>query len=181
VGAAAQFNPAFNAHVESVLNAETKNDVTVGLREILTRKDVKPEEMTMIIKLAKDKADSLNGVLEPQGTKPGSAFDKIAAGLKSLFSWQKKAGHKGSDVASHYLTQVQNGTDPSEAVDKAMKQAILQSHPNVVLWNDFPNMVVGDDSNIRLIFPKETKIYPNRIYNPETQKFELNPEVSHNE
>jgi len=114
---------------------------------------------------------------QKENTGDGSYTPKqnvVDAAIHSISQWGEQTGIKIGSAFTNFFQGIKDGKHPQQAHDDAIKQAIIEGHPEAAMQKEPPNMVVTSQGNTRLIFPKTTTVYPNRIYNPKTRQLELN-------
>lgn len=164
---------AFVQLTESIYKIDSKEGVRKAIYNILKEKgngNISVDDMTILIHSAK-KYGEMEAV-----TKRNAASQAI----NTLGKWADQSNLPRKDIFKVFQKEIANGSSVNDASNVAMKKVIVDNIPEASNLDDVPNIVVGKNSPIRYIFPKETKVYPNRIYNPATGKLESNPEVNKN-
>lgn len=179
---------SFNILVEKVFTSPDQAKITDFLLSTLKdRANISQDKLAILVNAAAKRAASL-----PVEVKKGEPLDPklaslvglnpqqvgIDAGIKSLRNWQKETGITSADTLAQYLQETSKGVDPKIAYDIATKTSIVREYPETVSLDEPPNMVLDPRGNVRVVFPKTTQVYPNRIYNAEKKRFELNPETN---
>jgi len=165
----------FYKHVADILGSPDKEKVNAKITEVMddsANGRLSRENLTLLLKASleqgrgsSEKSTKTKGVLESFSSWVGS----------SLRGDKKKPAIEGGRAIIEAHIQ---GQDTRAAADNAMKAAIVGEHPEAAMQTDIPNMVVGPDSNVRFVFPRETNVTPRRIYNSATGKLEVNQQVN---
>ena len=182
-----QFRPAYNdrayaQNIQNLFNTSDQKTLSDSLVQLLRQPNLSKDRMAIIVNAAVNRSKTLpissdgqdpNGNNSPVFSPRQTAID---AGVKALGDFSIKTGANDIDLYHDYMKEVNSGKDPSEAYQAAIKNFAIRQSPQSVTQDEVANMVMTPEDAVKVIFPKTTTVYPNRIYNPEKKIFELNPQ-----
>ncbi len=177
-----QVNDVYQKMVTGIFSSSSNQEISKFLIDAMNSAGngkISRDRLAILVNAATNRAKSLPTV-NPDGVPLNPGQVAIDAGLKAANGWYESNGSKDLGVFDHYLSNIQAGKTPKESYDLAVKTSVVKEHPELAAHDDVPQMVIGKDSPIRLVFPNTTNIYPRRIFNPSTGKLEDNPQVNKN-
>lgn len=171
---------AFATMVEQIFESGDKENVSKALIGVLNGGAdgrISKDDFGLLIRAATQRGGELT-VLQgiktslTAGYKAGSPGAELALNFERLKEWNTQsknglAGHTFKD----FLLNVDAGLKPNEAADAAIKSSIVRLYPSMAGQKEMPNMVIDENSPVRVVFPRETKIYPNRIWDAGAKRF----------
>jgi len=149
-----QKDPGFVSHIENILKAGSKADVNTALKEVLSRKDVKQNELAVIVKFAKDRSDQLNGVATSNGVKTGSNQSHVDAMLADIVRWSKETpGVESSVAVKEYLNKLDQQTLPAVAAQEVKVSTALKVNPRISNLPATGKIMIDRFGNKARVFP----------------------------
>jgi hypothetical protein len=136
-------------------------------------KKINPELRATLLQVAIDQWKSIEkGIKTPQQIEN-------EAGLLDTINWADQTFDKKGDdrtiqvaIATQYLANINQGMTAQKASEDAKKVALAKKYPQTATMENPPNMVIQDNSPVRVIFPNNSKLTPSRVYNPKTKSAE---------
>lgn len=175
-------NENYPKFIDSVFKAKDQEELHKSLLNILEdHKNISQEKLSVLINSAMSRGKNLP-VSTKHGDDPQISPEQVQkdSGALAVVNWGRRNGLSNSDISDayqNYISSVDSGKSVKESIDMASKTSILKNHPEVANREDVPNMILDKNSPIRVVFPKNVSIYPDRVYNSKTGSFEQNKEV----
>ena len=166
------------SHVEQILNARSKQDIANSIKEILTRKDVKKSDLSILVGYAKQKGDQLMGIDGDTGVVAGSKQVMADKVFQNVIDWSSTL--KGADKArlsKEYMMAIANGKDEQQAAEEAKRKEVIALHPEVANYKETPTMIYNQDDEIFSIFTGNIEggyIYPHKLYDTKSKTINEN-------
>jgi hypothetical protein len=175
-------NDAFVSNLQEIFDSKDKAGVRKAIVNVLkggADGKLSQDQFSLAIKTAAMRNKGLGALENAKETiyANNKQLD-VDAGFRTINDWAdtQKIDDK-KQVLQDYVSNLTKNMAPNVAVAVAQRSYAVKKYPPAATMENPPNMIVGPDSNIKLIFPTKTKVAANRLYNPKTRKFDLNPEI----
>ena len=159
---------------KQMIGAKSQEDLGNVIVQALKQK-ISRDRLAILVDAVRNRAKSLPVTEKSDQPVYDPAQGEVDGGTQAISSWGKSSGVDTSFATEQYLKNTNSGMPAKDAYKAATKAAIVKEYPQTATLDEAPNMVLDKDSNIKVVFPSTTKVYPNRIY--DGKSFKLNPET----
>jgi bifunctional DNA-binding transcriptional regulator/antitoxin component of YhaV-PrlF toxin-antitoxin module len=157
-----QGNENYPTFINGIYNAKDQVELQNTLTKLLQdHKNISQEKMSVLINEAMKRGQALPTAISMQGNKQiDPKQQEIDAGAMAVTNFGRRSGMSNNEIADLYQNYV-NLLNKNKSVKEAYQEAIninaKNQYPPSATFETPPNMILDENSPIRVIFPRGSK------------------------